>query len=287
MRLALTVVFHENSAPFHEACMASVLEQTSKDFVFIMIADEIDISPPVDLPFETVFREVKGLRPRDIKAQAIRIASEIECDFVCFLDSDDTMRRDRMARISEIIPTLQSKDAGLIHNMIAIDEGGIVLHDKVFTFTEERLDRSFFSKHNASGFGNTVYRTRQLEKIIPFPEPACSLDWEIAALLTEDNTFRVLDQPLTQYRQHDNNVLGFYSKMTDHKLKSVLKCREKHFRVLIDYCTRRGLMDMASRFAAQLDDELSMQRALSFSEFHSAMTYDEPESSLFWFEVKA
>lgn len=231
-KIGIICSFHPLSIKYHKECLNSILNQTDKSFVFIMFDDGVGISEPKSHEINIIYRKVKNISPGKIKELGIKEAHKLDCDYVTFIDSDDVMKRNRIERIYDHIKKYQCKT--FIHNLDIIDEDGNTIRNKIFNFEKNKLGLEFFIDKNVAGFGNTVYLVKDLLELIPFPKSVIALDWYLISILTSKKDIMILDEPLIEYRQHTNNLLGInaYSKK---KLKTIINIRDKHYESLIKY----------------------------------------------------
>lgn len=236
-KIGLISSFHKYSQKYHKKCLESILNQNYKNFTFYMFADKIDIKPPKSKNIRINFEYISDLSPREIKARGIIKAYNDGCDYISFIDSDDTMNTNRI----EIIVNYFNQNLVdiFIHNFNTIDSRDNLIKSNIFNLSDEFFTNRFYWDKNNAGFGNTVYNSKLLYRILPFPKNSYSLDWEIIFILSLSNNIYTLDESLTNYRQHKNNWIGINNIKNDSTLKRIFYIRNYHYKSLKEYFTER------------------------------------------------
>lgn len=231
-KVGIICSFHLLTIKYHRECLNSILTQTDKSFVFIMFDDGVGISEPKSHEINIIYRKVKNISPGKIKELGIKEAHKLDCEYVSFIDSDDVVKRNRIERIYDYIKKYQCKT--FIHNLDIINEDGNIIRNKIFNFEKNELDFGFFIDKNVAGFGNTVYYVRDLLDLMPFPESIVALDWYLISILASKKDIAILDDPLIEYRQHENNLIGLNS-YDKKKLEIIISIRDIHYKSLIEH----------------------------------------------------
>lgn len=266
MKLALISTFHKESIPYHDECMKSIVEQSDSDFRFYLFLDEMELKiPSIDNPM-IISENVTQLSPREIKQRGIVQACSDRCDYICFIDSDDVMKLNRIQKVKQYL--LQHEPQILIHNLSTIDSMGKLLQKDVFLFEKDVLNNEYFRHKNVSGFGNTIYKAEALSKLLPLSERSYSLDWEFIFILSLKHQVNILRDSMIYYRQHNRNVVGINNRIDNLWLDRRMMIRELHYTALEEYFRKRKDIESQS-IVSKIQFEWSAKKQ------HIMSNYDE------------
>lgn len=132
---------------------------------------------------------------------------------VAFADQDDIWRPDKL---TQLLKTLELSGALLAHSDLSlIDAAGHLLQPSVWEYEKrhpEQLDAELLLLRNTVT-GCTVMIDRTLMPIaLPFPKQQIVGGWYhdhwLALVAAQCGKIAHIREPLVQYRQHDNNVVG-------------------------------------------------------------------------------
>lgn len=230
MKIGLISSFYEKSKEFHQDCFESVLNQTDKKFTFYLFGDEYSVELPSSTDIRIVYEEVEDLTPREIKAKGVVKAYKDNCDFLCFIDSDDFMKHDRIELLKKKLKTQNTNL--LLHNYDTVSEKGKLITPSYIELNSKLLNKHFFDGKNISGFGNTIYKTSLIYNLLPFPDETMSLDWEVASVLIWKAKPYFWNKSLIGYRQHTENWVGNSTYWDEKKLDRVIQVRNSHYSFL-------------------------------------------------------
>lgn len=234
MKLALISSFYKKSKHFHQECLKSIANQTDQNFVAIIFGDNLNLKlMNFNFKCQLEYEFVTNLKPREIKALGIQKAIKLSCDYICFIDSDDFMAEQRINFFNKMIK--KKKFDILIHNLTTIKSDSSIIKKNALEIKNGYYNKEFFYKKNISGFGNTLYKTKLLEKLLPFPKYTLSLDWEVISVLSFSNKIYSLNKSFTYYRQHKDNEVGLYKKWDEDKLAIHIKSKDLHYNYLKTY----------------------------------------------------
>ncbi len=131
--------------------------------------------------------------------------------YFAFCDQDDIWRKDRL---SKGVRALKQHDVDLVHSdCCLIDVAGDMIHPSCVA-SENRLKkpqlRDLLYRNAVTGM--TMLLTRDLaQRALPFPRQSGTHfyhDLWLALLAQTGRGMHLINEPLVQYRQHDNNLVG-------------------------------------------------------------------------------
>ncbi|MEO8729099.1 MAG: glycosyltransferase family 2 protein [Rhodoferax sp.] len=137
-------------------------------------------------------------------------------DLIALCDQDDIWHSDRLAQIAAEFE--QRPELLLLHgNARLVDDQGLVLPGSLFSALEVRPfelewihgQRAFdvFLRRNLVTGATTVFRRSLLKYALPFPKEWLHDEW-LGMVAAAIGGVDVLEQPLTDYRQHASNQIG-------------------------------------------------------------------------------
>ena len=137
-------------------------------------------------------------------------------DLIALCDQDDIWHADRLARMAAEFE--QRPDLLLLHsNARLVDDQGLDLPGSLFSALEVRPfelewihgQRAFdaFLRRNLVTGATTVFRRSLLKYALPFPKEWLHDEW-LGMVAAAMGGVDVLEQPLTDYRQHASNQIG-------------------------------------------------------------------------------
>jgi glycosyltransferase involved in cell wall biosynthesis len=212
-----------NHAGFIEEAVVSVLDQ---DFpaaeTEILVVDD----GSTDATAEIVKKFGSRLRylPKKNGGQASAfnfIAPETRGNIVAFLDGDDWWKK---SKLSSIVEAFESHPAvGVVgHGIIQVDSGtgqGSVLtpeHPGSFDLATPKGAQTFRNYMCFLGTSRVSIRRETLMKTLPIPEElVIEADEFMSVMSVAHGGALLLDEPLTYYRLHDQNLYQFRDK--DHR----------------------------------------------------------------------
>lgn len=200
------IVCTYNGAPFLEEQIQSILAQTYPN-IEIIISDDAstDTTCQIIEKYRTNPLIIINLNKENIGLQKNIELSAGLCkgQYIAFSDQDDIWLPQKIEHLYAAIGnhSLVYSDSKLI------DDNGNDLHKSLSDF------RRFQNIYNAKGFGiynavsgHTALATKDLLiKALPIP-PGYYHDWWIAIQAANSNGIQFLNEKLTLYRQHDNNL---------------------------------------------------------------------------------
>lgn len=201
--LLCSVVFSENE-PFLQDFFESVRNQNTKDFDFLIINENLDLSKYENLPANSKIIQANGI-PAENRIQSIEYAKKNGYDYILWQDSDDICPE---FRISTILAELDDVDM-LIHDMSIVDVSGNKVEEHFigdrFSYKSITIDDLLYL--NFIGFGNMVVKVKCFPKNIIVPESIKAVDWWIASeLLLKGINTKYISKPLYYYRQYGGNI---------------------------------------------------------------------------------
>ena len=136
---------------------------------------------------------------------------------IAFADQDDVWQPQKLTYLlSEMI----CSGALLAHSDLSlIDDQGHTLHPSVWQYEQrqpEKLDAELLLLRNTVTGCSTIIARPLLEAVLPFPPQQKSGDWYhdhwLAIVAAHKGNIAHIREPLVQYRQHGENVIGAAKK---------------------------------------------------------------------------
>ena len=118
----------------------------------------------------------------------------------------------------------------LIHDFDTIKSNSQLIKKNALVCRSGYYEKEFFYKKNISGFGNTLFKTKLFEKLLPFPSYTNSLDWECIGVLSFFSRIYYINKSLINYRQHNNNANGLNKLWNLKRLNSEINTINKHYK---------------------------------------------------------
>lgn len=204
--LLCTVVFPQNE-PYLEPFFDSVFNQSSDQFDFLIINENVDLRPYKIIPSRTIIEHDFGT-PLENRLKTIKYAQEHGYDYVLWQDSDDICFKDRIATIVAECQKNEKTDI-IVHDMSIIDSLGDLVQDFFVgkRFINRQIVFDDIKYFNFIGFGNMAVRVSALPKKFFIPTSVKIVDWWITScLLLKGAAVKFLNKTLSAYRQYNRNM---------------------------------------------------------------------------------
>jgi glycosyltransferase involved in cell wall biosynthesis len=209
-----------NHASFIEEAVVSVLDQ---DFpaaeMEILVVDDgsTDVTPELVKKFGSHVRYL----PKKNGGQASAfnfIAPETRGSIVAFLDGDDWWKKNKLSSIAEAFegnPAVGVVGHGIIQVDSAKGQGSVLTpeHPGSFDLSTPEGAQTFRNYMCFLGTSRVSIRRETLMKALPIPEElVIEADEFMSAMSVAYGGALLLDEPLTYYRIHDQNLYQFREK---------------------------------------------------------------------------
>ena len=234
MRVSVIIPCY-NSARFIGEALESALLQSHVQTSAVVIDDgSTDETAEIVASFGprvTLLRQSN----RGVSAARNRALGATESDFVAFLDGDDRWHRDKLAR--QVAFCQAHPDHGFVHTDIReIDANGRELprRDRGRQARGESL-AAMLARNSVTTSSVLVRRDVLGELRFPSDLQAAE-DWYVWLQLAKRTRFGCLDEPLTDYRLHDNNTV----RRTEFMLRGRLTVLERHLAEGLDAKCRQS-----------------------------------------------
>lgn len=183
--------------------------------------------------------------------------------FVAFIDSDDMWAPEKLSRQIEFLE--HNSHVGLCYtNGYYIDEQNNRIEEVgVSPDYRGRCFQKLLMGNNMVA-SSVMVRTEVLDKVGWFDEElrACE-NWELWTRIAQSYEIDYIDEPLTYYRQHDDNMMRDIDKMRKYRLMVIEKnhLRYKHIELDIDKFTKDAYFMAYSFFGGNYLWELDIKKA--------------------------
>jgi len=178
-----------------------------------------------------------------------------EAKYIMFCDHDDIWYKDK---VEKSLKKLIEKDVDLVYcNARQINQDGEIIHEDYFKYKNMPLveGKSKLAISRYIGIGCSQIITKDVrDKMIPFLDSVMAHDWLASFIANENKGISYIDEPLFEYRLHENNVFGGRSleqnltrwkEENGNSYKSYLKYRKEKVidkayldgaKMCLDYC---------------------------------------------------
>lgn len=178
-----------------------------------------------------------------------------EAKYIMFCDHDDIWYKDK---VEKSLKKLIEKDVDLVYcNARQINQDGKIIHEDYFKYKNMPLveGKSKLAIARYIGIGCSQIITKDVrDKMIPFLDSVMAHDWLASFIANENKGISYIDEPLFEYRLHENNVFGGRSleqnltrwkEENGNSYKSYLKYRKEKVidkayldgaKMCLDYC---------------------------------------------------
>ena len=175
--------------------------------------------------------------------------------YIMFCDHDDIWYKDK---VEKSLKKLIEKDVDLVYcNARQINQDGKIIHEDYFKYKNMPLveGKSKLAIARYIGIGCSQIITKDVrDKMIPFLDSVMAHDWLASFIANENKGISYIDEPLFEYRLHENNVFGGRSleqnltrwkEENGNSYKSYLKYRKEKVidkayldgaKMCLDYC---------------------------------------------------
>lgn len=264
------VVFPENNS-FLSDYFASIKFQDTNEFDILILNDGLKGNFTFNDNRITIIDIQEKVTPAKIRMNGIRYALENGYENLIFSDSDDYFSSNR----------------------ISVSIGGLKKNDFVFNdlcvvnIKEEIVQKSFYENilkqdmqnqqlnylkiidRNIFGLGNSSVRTNVLKEI-SIPEDIVAVDWWIfSVILLNQSKGSFINEAITYYRQHENNIVGAGNQLNTLKLRRGIRVKKIHYKNLFLYCKNYGLKEAEEVYHNKLEEIEELERFLQDSGFQN------------------
>jgi hypothetical protein len=229
-RVAVVTVLYPAALPFAADLVTDLNAQDDRDFTVVAVLD--NVAPGSLVGLRRPLLEIAAVgTPAALRARAIAVAAE-RADLLIFVDADDRMRPERVAAVRAGMAGWEALAHDFTPFAAGSPEAPPALHgawdpDRAFTAAD-------LQDGTCIGFGASACRAAIARATSHRLDPSAEVfDWGFyATLLHQGAAIRFLDQPLTRYRQHAGNLIGWGRTMD-----AVRGCRIKaaHYRRLLPW----------------------------------------------------
>ena len=178
-----------------------------------------------------------------------------DAKYIMFCDHDDIWYKDK---VEKSLKKLIEKDVDLVYcNARQINQDGKIIHEDYFKYKNMPLveGKSKLAIARYIGIGCSQIITKDVrDKMIPFLDSVMAHDWLASFIANENKGISYIEEPLFEYRLHENNVFGGRSleqnltrwkEENGNSYKSYLKYRKEKVidkayldgaKMCLDYC---------------------------------------------------
>jgi len=220
-----------NGMPYLEEQLRSLFSQTRRPDEILICDDassdgSCDCIAKFEAEYPGIIRRIRNEVPLGVDGNFGRGIALASGDVILLCDQDDVWMPDKVATFAEVLEQSTSP-AGVFCDSIITDAdlrptGRTHLQQRGITPRQMELLRSGSPEQTGSVFWKRVpcaghdmgFSAELREVLLPFPKlPNCYDTW-IGLVLAALGLWRFADRPLTQFRQHGQNVSGSGRRLT-------------------------------------------------------------------------
>lgn len=183
-------------------------------------------------------------------------------DYILFSDQDDVWKREKAEKLLKHMKKLEKrlgKDYPiLVHSdMEVTDEDLNMTAPSFFDYQHCNPKRTSFAEvlvENPVTGGGAMINKAWADLLLKVPEACCMHDWWMALTASCFGTISCIREPLYQYRQHENNVLG--AKATG-SLEDIKQRARRQAQVEENY---RKMFAQAAAFGKMYHEQMSTEQ---------------------------
>ena len=246
MRVSVIVPCY-NSARFIGEALESALGQSHVQTTAVVIDDgSTDETATIAASFGP---RVTLLRQSNcgVSAARNRALEAADSEFVAFLDGDDRWHRDKLAR--QVAFWTANPDHGVVHTAIRhIDTNGRELRRPSRAPQARGECLASLLALNTVTTSSVLVRREVLGELRFPTDLQAAEDWDVWLRLARRTRFGCLDEPLTDYRIHDNQTI----RRAEFMLRGRLTVLDRHLTAQLDRMCRRAANDHRRYVLGQL-----------------------------------
>lgn len=191
----------------------SILSQTYKEFELLIVDDgssddtKVYCQKYLDDRVKYIYQDNKGLAV----ARNTGIANS-QGEYICFLDDDDVWKENKLQKQIDFFE--RNQDAGMVFtNLELIDENGKTLGYQKHTANGD-IYKELFYENIVDAPSSCMIKKEVLVKVGNFKEWMKSAeDYELWFRIAKEYKIYSINEPLVEYRVHQNKMSTNYSKM--------------------------------------------------------------------------
>ena len=183
-------------------------------------------------------------------------------DYILFSDQDDVWKREKAEKLLKHMKKLEKRLGRdypiLVHSdMEVTDEDLNMTAPSFFDYQHCNPKRTSFAEvlvENPVTGGGAMINKALADLLLKVPEACCMHDWWMALTASCFGTISCIREPLYQYRQHENNVLG--AKATGN-LEDIKQRARRQAQVEENY---RKMFAQAAAFGKMYHEQMSTEQ---------------------------
>jgi hypothetical protein len=277
--VTVSTVLHAGILPFIPDFVASLNEQTFRDFSAVFLVDGIADTRPLlqHARFNYEVINASGT-PAENRLACIRMLATDPPPCVLFCDGDDVQQPDHIRESVDALETASvvCNDIDLVDQALRPSAIGIWRDRLANNFV---FDAEFIADKNIVGLGNSAVRGELLTKDVVMPAATPAPDWLLFAQWLKGNQAVFLHTGKTLYRQHEGNLIGI-RKPDLARLDKVIYAKTFHYQVL-------QALDPADKELARYLTELRTMAEASVhdKEDYLKLLHRQPVNYFWWEET--
>lgn len=246
-----------NSEKYIVSQLDSLLNQTFKDKISILISDDCSTDSTVDIikeymnkyPCISLINSEKPLKSAQANFWFLLKTAPVS-EYYMFCDHDDVWLNDKIEKTYLLMQEIENNKPALVHTDLCVTDGSLnTIAPSMFEF--QALNKSPDLKNlliQSSVTGctmmiNNLLRTLALKK--ETSENMIMHDWYLSILACAFGNIGFVDEPLILYRQHGNNEVGAKNtKSIDYLIKKATKIKDNKKNMLNSYLQAKDIYEI-------------------------------------------
>lgn len=249
MKTLIAGVLFRNVERFAREYFDSLNNQTDCDFDTIIILDKTTTPQEYSKERLLFLNSINGASPADIRFQIIQYAINNKYEVILFSDLDDFYSNNRIKKAKQYL----NKFDIYVNNLIPVNEDSKIINNCIFGKLNSNISVYNILDSNFFGLSHTAIKTSIIPRNFYIPSDLIAVDWWLFSilLLYKRNLF-FDDKTITYYRQHRDNISGFYDQLSAEKLDTGIKVKMNHYQHLFNYCINNGFNNISKLISEKI-----------------------------------
>ncbi len=268
--ILIGVVFPENRS-FLSDYFASIKFQDTSEFDILILNDGLKGNFIFNDNRITIINIQEKTTPAKIRMKGIRYALENGYKNLILSDSDDYFSSNR---VSVSINELKNNDFVFNELCVVNSKKKIIqrsLYEKFLKHDLQNLQLDYLKiiDRNIFGLGNSSVRTNVLKEM-SIPDDIIAVDWWVfSVILLNQSKGSFVNEAITYYRQHENNIVGARNQLNILQLTNGIIVKKIHYKNLFLYCKNHGFKEAEKIYNNKLEEIVDLERFLQDSDFQN------------------
>lgn len=261
-----------NQAHFLEETVRSALGQTYPNIEILIMDDgSTDATPQVAQKFAELDKRVRYFRQENQGVSTTRnnAIQQAKGEFICMLESDDVMEKEKVEKQVEVF--LKHPEVDVVYTAVSfIDAEGKKIGEMHGTDMAPENFLAYLFFRNLIACPSCMMARRQCLLENRYNTSFRQVDdYELTIRLAHKHQFKYLDEPLTRYRRHKENISNDLTLHRNAELRILRSYSHAHIEQVVDH----------SLFSSEEKEFLKGKIFFNLELFDKAIPFFEKEGS--------